>query len=105
MIESKNDILPLLNEYIRTQYEWVYQFWMEDAEKWSGKRQAIYINGIVLGKFREGDNLTIETLKRGVSNITLHNEIHQYYVRKVKAQKELEHPDIFQERKDHSHLF
>ena len=97
MIESKNDILPLLNEYISTQHEWVYQFWMEDAEEWNGKRQAIYSNGIVLGKFREGDNLTIKTLKIGVSDIALRNEIHQYYERKIKAQKELEHPDIMQQ--------
>ena len=92
MIESKNDILPLLNEYISTQHEWVYQFWMEDTEKWSCKRQAIYSNGIVLGKFREGDNLTIKTLKIGVSDTALRNEIRQYYERKIKAQKELEHP-------------
>lgn len=97
MIESKNDILPLLNEYIGTQHEWIYQFWMGDAEEWSGTRQAIYSNGVVLGKFRESDILTIQTLKLGVSDTALHNEIHQYYERKIKAQKELEHPDIMQQ--------
>ncbi len=97
MIESKNDILPLLNEYIGTQHEWVYQFWMGDAEAWSGKRQAIYSNGVVLGKFRESDILTIQTLKIGVSDTALHSEIHQYYERRIKAQKELEHPDIMQQ--------
>lgn len=97
MIESKNDILPLLNEYIDTQHEWIYQFWMGDAEEWSGTRQAIYSNGVVLGKFRESDILTIQTLKLGVSDTALHNEIQQYYERKIKAQKELEHPDIMQQ--------
>ena len=97
MIESKNDIFPLLNEYISTQHEWIYQFWMGDAEKWSGTRQAIYSNDVVLGKFRESDILTIQTLKLGVSDTALHNEIHQYYERKIKAQKELEHPDIMQQ--------
>ena len=97
MIESKDDIFPLLNEYISTQHEWIYQFWMGDAEEWSGTRQAIYSNGVVLGKFRESDILTIQTLKLGVSDTALHNEIHQYYERKIKAQKELEHPDIMQQ--------
>lgn len=97
MIESKNDILPLLNKYIGTQHEWIYQFWMGDAEEWSGTRQAIYSNGVVLGKFRESDILTIQTLKLGVSDTALHNEIHQYYERRIKAQKELEHPDIMQQ--------
>ena len=79
MIESKYDIFPLLNEYISTQHEWMYQFWMRDAEKWNDTRRAIYINGVVLGKFRESDILTIQTLKLGVSDTALHNEIHQYY--------------------------
>lgn len=97
MIDSKNDILPLLNEYIGTQHEWVYQFWMGDAEEWSGTRQARYTNGVVLGKFREGDILTIQTLKAGVSDTALHSEIHQYYERIIKTHKELEHPDIMQQ--------
>lgn len=95
MIESKNDILPLLNEYLNTQYELVYQFWMKE----SGKRLAKYCNGVVLGKFREGDNLTIQTLKKGVSDIALHSEIHQYYDREIRIQKKLEHPDIMQQGK------
>lgn len=97
MIESKNDILPLLNEYIGTQHEWVYQFGMGDAEEWSGTRQAIYSNGVVLGKFRESDIPTIQTLKIGVSDTALHSEIYQYYERKIKAKKELKHPDIMQQ--------
>lgn len=98
MIESRNDILPLLIEYIGTQHECTYQFWMGNAEKWSGTRKAMYSNGVVLGKIREGDIQTIQTLKAGVSNRALHDEIQQYYERKIKAQKELEHPDIMQQK-------
>lgn len=47
MIESKYDIFPLLNEYISTQHEWMYQFWMGDAEKWNDTRQAIYISMVL----------------------------------------------------------
>lgn len=97
MIESKNDILSLLNEYIGTQHELTYQFWMGKTEKWNGERQAIYSNGVVLGKIREDDIQTIQTLKAGVSDKALHDEIYQYYVRKIKEQKELEHPDIMQQ--------
>lgn len=96
MINSRNDIIPLLDEYVDTQHEWVCQFWGADVEPWSGKRQAIYTNGVVLGKFREGDMQTMEVIGKGVTDAALYSEIRQYYERKVKTGKELEQPDILQ---------
>lgn len=85
-----------MDEYVDTQHEWVCQFWGADVEPWSGKRQAIYTNGVVLGKFREGDMQTMEVIGKGVTDAALYSEIRQYYERKVKTGKELEQPDILQ---------
>lgn len=82
---------------METQHDWGCQFWGGDVEPWSGERQAIYTNGVVLGKFREGDIQTMEAISKGVTDAALYCEIHQYYERKVKASKELEHPDIMQQ--------
>lgn len=81
-----------------TQQEYIYQFWMSDEEKWSGKRQAIYINGIVLGKFREDDVLTIQVLKEGVTDKALYTEIRSNLERHIKMIEELEQSDIFQKK-------
>ena len=60
-----------------TQQEYTYQSWIPETEvtEWDGKRQAIYANGVVLGKFREKDASTLQVLKEGVSNQGLYNEI------------------------------
>ena len=70
MINSRNEIMGLLGEYIVTQQEHVYQLWMPEAQEWNVKRQVAYYNGIVLGKFREGDALTLQVLKEGVTDQT-----------------------------------
>ena len=75
MIESRNDIKYLFTPYLRTQHEWLQQVWTFEKQTWSGERQNIYSNGIVLGKFREKDQLTVETLKIGVTDETLKHEI------------------------------
>lgn len=75
MINSRNNIIELLNEYMVTQQEYVYQGWLGEGDEWSGKKQADYMNGIVLGKFREQDSLTLKVLKEGVTNQALYNEI------------------------------
>ena len=69
MISHRNDVITLLEEYINTQREQTYQFWMSDAEEWSQDRQSLYMDGIVLGKFREGDPMTMQTLEKGVSSV------------------------------------
>lgn len=97
MINSRNDIILLLDEYINTQYDWVCQFLGAGIEPWSSERQAMYTNGVVLGKFRECDIQTVKTLRKGVADTALYKEIYRYYGRKIKAIKELEHPDVIQQ--------
>lgn len=99
MIKSRNDILFLLNEYINTKHEINYQWFSADAEKSSAEKQTKYRYDIVLGKLQERDISTIQTLKMGVSDVALRDEINQYYAREIKAQKELEHHDIIKQRK------
>ena len=74
MINSRNEIIELLKEYMITNHEYVKSC-MFESEQWTGKRQAIYSNGTVLGKFRENDPATIKILKEGVTDATLSNEI------------------------------
>ena len=87
MIKSRNDVFLLFEDYSRTQHELNCQFYTNCTEKWSGKRLAIYANGIVCGKVREGDRLTMQTLKKGVSEEALYNEICLYYKRQIKNLK------------------
>lgn len=98
MIDSKDEILELLKEYMITQQEYIYQFWMLDGDEWSGKRQAIYVNGIVLGKFCENDVLTMQVLKEGVTDKALYTEIRVNLERHIKMLEEQEDPDIFQKK-------
>lgn len=94
MIDSRNEIMELLDEYIVTQQEYVYQFWMPEAQEWNVKRQVAYNNGIVLGKFREEDALTLQVLKEGVTDQALYDEIRINLERHIKMIEEMEQPDI-----------
>lgn len=75
MIDSRNEIIELLEKYMITQQEYVNQALMPETTNWNTKRQVAYINGIVLGKFREDDAETIRVLKEGVTDQALYSEI------------------------------
>ncbi|MGN8922681.1 hypothetical protein ACTNB0_16790 [Lachnospiraceae bacterium HCP28S3_F9] len=79
MINSRNEIIGLLKEYTVTQQEYVYQFWMPEVPEWNVERQVAYANGIVLGKFREDDSLTMQVLKEGVTNQALYSYYQPFY--------------------------
>lgn len=98
MIKSRKDILPLLVEYLNTQYEYTYQFWMSDINTWSGKRQAMYSNGIVLGKFREKDVETIRVLNIGVEEGVLKAEIGENLKNSIEEYEWLDYLDIMQRK-------
>lgn len=83
MIESRNDIQDLLHEYLKIQHDYFHQWWMDDVEQWSGKRQANYTYGIVIGMFRDNDIHTLQALTLGVSDNALQNEICIYYKREI----------------------
>lgn len=103
MIRSRVEILDLLKEYKNTQHEWVYQFWMSESE-WSGKRQAYYSNGVVLGKFREKDIATQAVLRQGVTDEALFVEIKQDLERNIKTLKNMDELDILYEARLNSDI-
>lgn len=99
MIKSRVDVMDLLKEYLNTKYELTYQFWMSEAEEWCSKRQEMYYNGIVLGKFRERDSATMQVLKAGVEDEVLQYEIIKNIEYDIKMIEQLEEPDIFHQKK------
>ena len=76
MIQSREDINNLLSNYLDTRSEYVQAFHTK-LENWNGHKLALYCNGVVLGKVREKDELTMEILRWGVSDKTLKDEIKQ----------------------------
>ena len=96
MIEHRQDVLPLLEEYIATQYEWIRLVWIPNTERWDSQRQSLYWDGIPIGKFRERDPMTMLTLEEGVSDNALRQELFLYYERERKAIQDQKEPDILQ---------
>lgn len=99
MINSRNDIIELLDEYMVTQREYEYQFGGPEADEWSGKKQADYAYGTVLGKFREQDTLTLKVMKEGVTDQALYEEIKIYLENKIKEFENIENLDLINEKK------
>ena len=98
MIEKRQEIIFVLDEYIKAQREWIHQTWVPDLARWSTKRQSLYWNGIVLGKFRERDPLTMQILEKQVSDTALQEELCIFFSRKIKTIMDTAKPDILQER-------
>ena len=96
MIELRQDVLPLLDEYINTQYEWIRLGWIPDTERWDSQRKSRYWNGIPLGKFRERYPMTMLTLEEGVADNALRQELLLYYEREREAIQDQKEPDILQ---------
>lgn len=98
MIENRQEVIFLLDEYIKTQREWIHQSFVPDLARWGSKRQSLYWNGIVLGKFRERDPLTMQTLEKQVSDTALQEELSIFFSREIKTIMDTAKPDILQER-------
>lgn len=98
MITSRKAIAEFLKKSMITQHECNCQFWMSEKEEWDVKKQVDYINGVVLGKFRENDALTRKILKEGVTDKALITEINIKLKRKIKNIEKLEHPNSFHKK-------
>ena len=96
MITSRKAIAEFLKKSMITQHECNCQFWMSEKEEWDVKKQVDYINGVVLGKFRENDARKI--LKEGVTDEALITEIKIKLKREIKNIEKLKHPDILQKK-------
>lgn len=71
---------------------------MPDINGWDYNRQAIYINGVVLGKFREKDIETIRTINIGVEEAALKAEIRENLKNHIEELKQLTELDSMQQR-------
>lgn len=94
MINSKDEILDVLKEYAEAEHEYTYHLWSSDVPKWDTKKECAYINGVVLGKFREKDDLTMKLLKRGVSDRALYDEIKVNLKYEIAQIEGVEQPNI-----------
>lgn len=95
MITSRNDVLPLFKEWMKTQHEWTYFGWSgKYLNGWDGKRAAKYSNGITWGKLQEHDPSIMEVLARGVSDDALRDEIRIKIKREIRQYKDTE-SDVF----------
>lgn len=98
VINSRSEIVWLLKQYTLTEQEYIYQFWMSEEQEWDAKKQVAYANGVVLGRFREDDGLTMQVLKEGVTDKALLNEVKIYLTDRIDSINKMEHPDILQEK-------
>ncbi|MCM1048245.1 MAG: hypothetical protein NC433_07460 [Clostridiales bacterium] len=96
MISDRFEIINLLNEYLETEHEQVTIFW-GGAPEWSEKRKVQYINGIVVGKFREKDKNTINVLNEEVADTALYKEICIYLQNEINEYKQMDQLDIIQQ--------
>ena len=71
---------------------------MPDINGWDYNKQAIYINGVVLGKFREKDIETIRTINIGVEEAALKAEIRENLKNHIEELKQLTELDSMQQR-------
>lgn len=101
-INSREQISSLFADYLNTHYEWVRQFWTSEAAEWSGKRQAIYVNGVVFGKYREHHLETIQTMSRGVTDLALREEIAIKCSSRIEILKYKKNPDMMDNLKINS---
>lgn len=96
MIEHRQEVLHLFDAYIIAERERLCQYWAPEAAQWSAKKYSMYVNGAVLGKFRERDPMTMDTLKEGVSDTALREELRQHLEIEIQARRDLVNPDPMQ---------
>ena len=88
MIESREEIIKLLEEYTLKEYEVTGNI-MSGVET---GLEATYAHGVVLGKFREGDELTRKVVKKGVTKKALLYEykLNQKYIKRINKESSIQ---------------
>lgn len=88
MIESREEIIKLLEEYTLKEYE-VTRYIMSGE---GTSLEATYAHGVVLGKFREGDELTRTVVKKGVTKKALLYEykLNQKYIKRINKESSIQ---------------
>ena len=73
-ITGRTDIKKLLDYIFQVHQELLCQQWSEKYT-WSGKRQALYSNGVIFGMYNEKDKELLKLLEEDVENKALYNEL------------------------------
>lgn len=98
MINSREDVLNLLEDYLETEHERILPYISDNGNGWDDHKQVLYINGVVLGKLREGHLETKGALQREVADNALVNEIKACLERKICSYKSQNNLDIMEKK-------
>ena len=98
MINERNDIIHLYVDYMETEHERT-RILCGGAPKWEVSRDVKYINGVVLGKYREKDPETIKVLDSVVSSEMLQKEVFIHLQNTIKEYEQRDELDILQQKK------
>lgn len=90
-----NDLFyTLFLEYQETENEWVQlPFSNTENPKWNVKRQCIYTNGVVIGKYREQDVKTLQAIQLENPDNEIYQVISNHYFAKICALQCHDNPD------------
>ena len=98
LINERNDIIHLYVDYMETEHERT-RILCGCAPKWEVSRDVKYINGVVLGKYREKDPETIKVLDSVVSSEMLQKEVFIHLQNTIKEYEQRDELDILQQKK------
>ena len=98
MINERNDIIHLYVDYMETEHERT-RILYGGAPIWEISRDVKYINGVVLGKYREKDPETIKVLDSVVSSEMLQKEVFIHLQNTIKEYEQRDELDILQQKK------
>lgn len=96
MITAREQVLDIMEDYLITQTELISQLWAEDSRKWDEKTQALYYNGVVLGKFREKHSATMNVLKSGIEDSLLKSELEKSCKLRIKELERIINPNFME---------
>lgn len=99
MISSREQINKMLQNYYETEQEFLDQIWNPKVKQWSPHKQAIYNNGVVIGKYLEEDTTTLSFCSEVITDNALQTEIRQYLERSILSYSHKQYLDMIETRK------
>ena len=94
MIVSRMQINDLLQDYYETEQEFLAQIWNPKVRQWSPHKQAIYNNGVVIGKYLERDAITLSLCSEDITDEAIQTEIKHYLEQSISSYVHKQYLDI-----------
>lgn len=98
-ISSRKQINDILQDYYETEQEFLAQIWNPKVRQWSPHKQAIYNNGVVIGKYLEHDYTTFSFCSEDITDKALQTEIKQYLEQSISSYEHKRYLDIMDTKK------